>query len=122
MEHAFFVYIRPHQWNVHVPVVHIQRISNSQPPANFQCTTGAFNSNFRIRRNIHFSRHDLKPLQQLVISFINCRIKFVRIADFFYILYRSLKNCKVCSFDPTYLLLLILHYLSSKTYLLELIF
>ncbi len=101
---------------VHIPVVHIQGISNSRPPANFQCTIGAFNSNFRIRRNIHFLRFNFKPLQQLDISFIDCEISFVRIVDFFCILYRFLKNCKVCSFDSIYLPLPILHYLSFKTY------
>jgi len=104
---------------VHVPVVHVQRISNSRPPANFQCTTGAFNSNFRIRRNVHFSKHNLRPPQQLGISFVDCGISFARIADFFCILYRSLKNYKVCGFDPTYPPLPILQYLFFKTYLLE---
>ncbi len=118
----FFAYIRPHRWNMYVPVVHMQRISNSRPPANFQCTTDAFNSNFRIQRNIHFSRHNLKPLQQLGISFINYRISFIRIVDFFYILYRSLKNCQVCGFNSTYLLLPIFQYLSFKTYPSEPIF
>ncbi len=102
VERAFFAYVRPHRWNMHVPVVHVQRISNSRSPANFQCTTGAFNSNFRIRRNVHFSRHNLRPLQQLGISFVDCGISFARIADFFCILYRSLKNYKVYSLDPTY--------------------
>ncbi len=115
----FFAYVRPHRWNVHVPVVHVQRISNSRPPANFQCTTGAFNSNFRIRRNVHFSRHNLRPPQQLGISFIDCGINFVRIADFFCILYRFLKNYQIYGFDPTYPPLPILQYLSSKTYPLE---
>ncbi len=122
VEHAFFAYIRPHRWNVHVPVVYMQRISNSRPSANFQYTTNAFNSIFWIRRNMHFSKHNLRPLQQLGISFVNCRINFARIADFFCILYCSLKNYKVCSFDPTYPLLFILQYLSSKTYLPEPIF
>ncbi len=122
VKRAFFAYMRPHRWNVHVSVVHMQRISNSRPPANFQCTTDAFNSNFRIRRNVHFSRHDLRPPQQLGISFVNCGISFVRIVDFFYILYRFLKNCKVCGFGSTYPSLPIFYYLSSKTYPLELIF
>ncbi len=115
----FFAYVRPYRWNVHVPVVHMQGISNSRPLANFQCTTGAFNSNFRIRRNVHFSRYNLKPPQQLGISFIDCGINFIRIVDFFYILYRSLKNYKVCGFDFTYSPLPIFQYLSSKTYPLE---
>jgi len=95
MERAFFVYIRPHRWNIHVPVVHMQGISNSRPPVNFQCITSAFNSNFRIRRNTHLSRHNFRLSQQLGISFVDCRISFVRIADFFYILYLSLKYCKL---------------------------
>ncbi len=119
VKRAFFAYVRPCRWNVHVPVVHMQRISNSRPPANFQCTTGIFNSNFRIRRNMHFSRHNLRPLQQLGISFVDYGISFAWIADFFYILYRSLKNYKVCSFDSTYPPLSILQYLSSKIYPLE---
>ncbi len=119
VERAFFAYVWLRRWNVYVPVVHMQRISNSRPPANFQCTTGAFNSNFRIRRNMHFSRYNLKPPQQLGISFIDCGISFVRIVDFFYILCRSLKNYKVYGFDLTYLLLLILQYLSFKIYPLE---
>ncbi len=122
MEHTFFVYMRPCRWNVYVLVVHMQRISNSRPPTNFQCITDAFNSNFRIRRNVHFSKHNLRPPQQLGISFVDCGISFTRIADFFYILYRSLKNYKVCGFDFTYLLLPIFQYLSSKTYSLKLIF
>ena len=116
VERAFFVYMRLHRWNVHVPVVYMQGISNSRPPANFQCITGAFNSNFRIRWNVHFSKHNLRPLQQLGISFVDCGISFTRIADFFCILYRFLKNYKVCGFDLTYPLLPILQYLSSKTY------
>ncbi len=116
VERAFFAYIRPRRWNVHVPVVHVQRISNSRPQANFQCTTDVFNSNFRIRWNIHFSRYNFRPLQQLGISFVDCGISFARIADFFYILYCSLKNYKVYSFDPTYLPLSIFQYLSFKTY------
>src|SRR6266699_2059263 len=94
----------------------MQRISNSQPPANFQCTTDTFNSNFRIRRNIHFSKHNLRLPQQLDISFVDYGISFIRIADFFCILYRSLKNYKVYSFEFIYPPLLILQYLSSKTY------
>ncbi len=117
MERAFFAYMRPRRWNMHVPVVHVQRISNSRPPANFQCTTGTFNSNFRIRRNVHFSRHNLRPPQQLGISFIDCGISFVRIVDFFCILYRSLKNCKFAAST-----LLILHYLSFNIYPLKPIF
>src|SRR6266699_3421250 len=114
-----FAYVRPHRWNVHVPVVHMQRISNSRPPANFQCITGAFNSNFRIRRNAHLSRHNLRPPQQLDISFVDCRISFVRIVDFFYILYLSLKNYKVCGFDSTYLPIPILQYLFYTQYAVE---
>ena len=114
VERAFFVYIQPRRWNVYVSVVHVQRISNSRPSANFQCTIGAFNSNFRIRQNVHFSKHNLKSPQQLGISFIDCRISFVRIVDFFYILYFFLKNCKfVASTLP------IFHSLSSNTYPLE---
>src|SRR6266699_6556436 len=116
VECAFFVYVRLYWWNVYVPVVYVQRISNSRSSANFQCTTDAFNSNFRIRRNMHFSKHNLRPLQQLGISFTDCKISFVRIDDFFCILYRSLKNYQVCGFDPIYPLLPILQYLSSKTY------
>src|SRR6266699_591157 len=122
MKRAFFVYIRSYRWNVYVPVVYMQRISNSRPPANFQYTAGTFNSNFRIRRNVHFSRYNLRLSQQLGISFIDCGISFVRIADFFYILYRSLKNCQVYSFDPTYPPLSILQYLSFRTYPPEPIF
>ncbi len=116
VERTFFAYIRPRRWNVHVPVVHMQRISNFRPPANFQYTTNAFNSNFRIRWNIHFSKHNLKPLQQLRISVIDCGISFVRIVNFFYILYCSLKKLQIYSFNPTYPPLPILQYLSSKTY------
>ncbi len=122
VKRTFFVYVRPRRWNIYVPVGHMQRISNSRPPANFQCITDTFNSNFRIRRNMHFSRYNLKPLQQLGISSINYEISFARIAVFFYILYRSLKNYKVYGFDLTYLPLPILQYLSSKTYPLEPIF
>src|SRR6266699_2561415 len=107
----FFAYVPPRRWNVHVPVVHVQRISNSRPPANFQCTTAVFNSNFRIRRNVHFSRHNLRPPQQLCISFVDCGISFARIADFFYILCRSLKITKFAAST-----LPILHYRSSNTY------
>ena len=128
VEHTFFVYIRPYRWNVYIPVVNVQRISNSRSSANFQCTTGVFNFNFRIRRNVHFSRYNLKPLQQLGISFINCRISFVRIVDFFYILYLFLKNYKFLAstlpifhylFFNIYPLKPILQNLSFKTYPLE---
>ncbi len=119
MERTFFAYIRPYRWNVHVPVVHMQGISYSRSPANFQCTTSAFNSNFRIQWNVHLSRYNLKPPQQLGISFVDCKIDFVRIADFFYILYLLLKKLQIYSFDPTYPSLPILQYLFSKTYPLE---
>ncbi len=111
VERAFFAYMRPHRWNIYVPVVHIQRISNSRPPANFQCTTSAFNSNFRIRRNAHLSKYNLRPLQQLDISFVDCGIGFIRIVDFFCILYLFLKNCKFAAST-----LSILYYLSFNTY------
>ncbi len=119
VERAFFAYVRPHRWNMHVSIVHVQGISNSRPPANFQCTTGAFNSNFRIRRNVYFSRYNLRPLQQLGISFVNCGINFIRIVDFFYILYLLLKKLQVYGFDFTYLPLPILQYLSFKIYPLK---
>ncbi len=98
------------------------RARNFELPAPSQFSVHhAFNSNFRIRRNVHFSRHDLRPLQQLGISFIDCGISFVRIADFFYILYRSLKKLQSLRLRPylsstTYPPLPILHYLSSTTY------
>src|SRR6266699_5189781 len=94
----------------------MQGISNSRPPANFQYTTDALNSNFRIRRNVYLSRHNLKPPQQLDISFIDCEISFIRIADFFCILYLPLKKLQIYGFDPTYLLKPILQNLSSRTY------
>src|SRR6266699_2606377 len=81
------------------------------PQPIFSVPRGAFNFNFRIRRNAYFSRHNFRPPQQLGISFIDCGISFARIADFFYILYLSLKNCKFTAST-----LSILHYLSSKTY------
>src|SRR6266699_2668072 len=77
VERAFFAYVRPHRWNVHVPVVHMQRISNSRPPANFQCTTSAFNFNFLIRRNVYFSKYNFRLPQQLGISFVDCGISFI---------------------------------------------
>src|SRR6266566_5760171 len=94
----------------------MQGISNSRPPANFQCTTNAFNSNFRIRRNAHLSKYNLKPPQQLNISFVDYIISFIRIADFFYILYLPLKKLQIYGFNPTYLLKPILQNLSSRTY------
>src|SRR6266566_3821119 len=38
---------------------------------------------------------NLRPPQQFDVSFVCCGIGFVRIADFFCILYLSLKNCKL---------------------------
>jgi len=119
VERAFFVYMRPHRWNMYIPAVYIQGISYSRLLADFQCTMGVFNFNFRIRRNVHFSKYNLRPPQQLGISFVDNEISFVRIADLFCILYRFLKICKICSFDPIYPPLSIFYYLSFKTYLLK---
>src|SRR6266699_675731 len=60
---------------------------------------------------------NLRPPQQFDVSFVRYGIGFVRIADFFYILYLSLKNCKL--YGSTYLTyppLPILQNLSSRTY------
>ncbi len=47
----FFAYVRLHRWNVHVPIAHVQGISNSRPTANFQCNGGAPNSSFLNQAN-----------------------------------------------------------------------
>src|SRR6266699_6033474 len=68
---------------------------------------------------MHFSgthTEDLRPPQQFGISFVDCGIGFVRIADFFCISYAFLKKLCLYGFDLTYPPLLILQNLSSRTY------
>src|SRR6266699_4898251 len=65
---------------------------------------------------------NLRPPQQFDISFIRCRIGFIRIANFFYILYLFLKKLQTIRFDlpnlssTTYPSEPILQNLSSRTY------
>ncbi len=80
---------------------------------------------FWIRRIVHFSgtyTGSFKPPQQFDIFFVDCRIGFVRIADFFYILYAFFKKLYLYGFDLIYLPLPILQNLSFRTYPPEPIF
>src|SRR6266566_4043520 len=76
-----------------------------------------------IRRIVHFSEThtgSLRPPQQFDIFFVDCRIGFVRIADFFCISYAFLKKLYLYGFELTYPSTYppepILQNLSSRTY------